>query len=336
MKVKLGINGFGRIGRMVIRCLKYHPELEVAAINDLCSPDTLAYMLKYDSTHGLFAGGVTADEKHLIINGRKIPVFSEKSPENIPWGDTGVQYIVEASGHFLTREKAQGHIKAGADYVVMSAPAKDDTPMFVFGVNDNKYEQKMNIVSNASCTTNALAPLSKAIHEHFGISQALMTTVHAYTATQKLVDGTSGKDLRGGRAAACNIIPSSTGAAKAVGKVIPELSGKLTGLSMRVPVSDVSVVDLTAQLERETSYDEICTVLKELSLGSMDGILGYIDEPVVSSDFIGDRRSCIFDAKAGIMLNSRFVKLIAWYDNEVGYADRLLCLIEKMAEKNKR
>ena len=330
MSIKVGINGFGRIGRMVVRRALEHPEIEIVGINDLCPADYLAYMLKYDSMHGKFTGEVKAEDGVIIINGRRIPVSAERDPANLPWKDLGAEYVIESTGLFLTKEKAQGHIAAGAKHVVMSAPSKDDTPMFVTGVNLDKYTSDMRFVSNASCTTNCLAPIAKVLNDNFGIADGLMTTVHSITATQKTVDGVSLKDWRGGRAASGNIIPSSTGAAKAVGKVIPELAGKLTGMSMRVPTLDVSVVDLTVNLKKPATYDEICAAMKEASEGELKGVLGYTDESVVSSDFLGDPHTSVFDAKAGIALTDTFVKVVSWYDNEMGYSDKLLCLIEHM------
>ena len=330
MSIKVGINGFGRIGRMVVRRALEHPEIEIVGINDLCPADYLAYMLKYDSMHGKFTGEVKAEDGVIIINGRRIPVSAERDPANLPWKDLGAEYVIESTGLFLTKEKAQGHMAAGAKHVVMSAPSKDDTPMFVTGVNLDKYTSDMQFVSNASCTTNCLAPIAKVLNDKFGIADGLMTTVHSITATQKTVDGVSLKDWRGGRAASGNIIPSSTGAAKAVGKVIPELAGKLTGMSMRVPTLDVSVVDLTVNLKKAATYDEICAAMKEASEGELKGVLGYTDESVVSSDFLGDPHTSVFDAKAGIALTDTFVKVVSWYDNEMGYSDKLLCLIEHM------
>ena len=330
MSIKVGINGFGRIGRMVVRRALEHPEIEIVGINDLCPADYLAYMLKYDSMHGKFTGEVKAEDGVIIINGKRIPVSAERDPANLPWKDLGAEYVIESTGLFLTKEKAQGHIAAGAKHVVMSAPSKDDTPMFVTGVNLDKYTSDMQFVSNASCTTNCLAPIAKVLNDSFGIADGLMTTVHSITATQKTVDGVSLKDWRGGRAASGNIIPSSTGAAKAVGKVIPELAGKLTGMSMRVPTLDVSVVDLTVNLKKPATYDEICAAMKEASEGELKGVLGYTDESVVSSDFLGDPHTSVFDAKAGIALTDTFVKVVSWYDNEMGYSDKLLCLIEHM------
>ena len=330
MSIKIGINGFGRIGRMVLRESMHHPDIEIVGINDLCPADYLAYMLKYDTMHGKFDADVSATETAIIVNGRSIPVYAERDPANLPWGKTGAEYVIEATGLFLTKEKAQGHISAGAKHVVMSAPSKDDTPMFVVGVNQDTYTSDMTFVSNASCTTNCLAPIAKVLNDNFGIKDGLMATVHATTATQKTVDGVSLKDWRGGRAAAGNIIPSSTGAAKAVGKVIPALNGKLTGMSYRVPTLDVSVVDLTVNLAKPATYDEICQAMKAAAEGELKGILGYTDEPLVSSDFLGDPRTSIFDAKAGIALTDTFVKVVSWYDNEIGYSDKILCLIEHM------
>ena len=330
MSIKIGINGFGRIGRMVLRESMHHPDIEIVGINDLCPADYLAYMLKYDTMHGKFDADVSATETAIIVNGRSIPVYAERDPANLPWGKTGAEYVIEATGLFLTKEKAQGHIDAGAKHVVMSAPSKDDTPMFVVGVNENTYTSDMTFVSNASCTTNCLAPIAKVLNDSFGIKDGLMATVHATTATQKTVDGVSLKDWRGGRAAAGNIIPSSTGAAKAVGKVIPALNGKLTGMSYRVPTLDVSVVDLTVNLAKPATYDGICQAMKNAAEGELKGILGYTDEPLVSSDFLGDPRTSIFDAKAGIALTDTFVKVVSWYDNEIGYSDKILCLIEHM------
>ena len=329
-KIKVGINGFGRIGRMVMRCSLNHPEIEIVGINDLCTPDYLAYMFKHDTMHGKFDGTVGYDDSHIIINGHAIPCFCEKDAANLKWGEVGAEYVCESTGLNLTKEKAQPHIDAGAKHVIMGAPSKDDTPMFVCGVNLDKYTSDMTFVSNASCTTNCLAPIAKVLNDRFGIKEGLMTTVHSVTPTQRILDGVSQKDWRGGRAACGNIIPSSTGAAKAVGKVIPALNGKLTGMSMRVPTLDVSVVDLTAMLETPASYEEICAAMKEASEGELKGILGYTDEAVVSSDFLGDTRTSIFDADAGIALNDHFVKVVSWYDNEYGYSDKMLCLIEYM------
>ena len=330
MSIQIGINGFGRIGRMVLRASLDHPEIKVVGINDLCPADYLAYMLKYDTMHGKFRAEVGSTDSAIIVNGQEIPVFAERNPADLPWGKIGAEYIVESTGLFLTKEKAQGHLAAGAKKVVMSAPSKDDTPMFVVGVNLDKYTSDMNFVSNASCTTNCLAPIAKVLNDNFGIKDGLMTTVHSVTATQKTVDGPSVKDWRGGRAATGNIIPSSTGSAKAVGKVIPALSGKLTGMSMRVPTLDVSVVDLTVNLEKSATYEEICQAMKTASEGELKGILGYTEEAVVSSDFLGDPRTSIFDATAGIALTDTFVKVVSWYDNEIGYSNKILDLIEYM------
>ena len=330
MSIKVGINGFGRIGRMVFRASVNHPEIEIVGINDLCPADYLAYMLKYDTMHGQFQGEVSSTENAIVVNGKEIPIFAERNPADLPWGKIGAEYVVESTGLFLTKEKAQGHIDAGAKKVIMSAPSKDDTPMFVCGVNLDKYTSDMTFVSNASCTTNCLAPIAKVLNDNWGITDGLMTTVHSTTATQKTVDGVSMKDWRGGRAASGNIIPSSTGAAKAVGKVIPSLNGKLTGMSMRVPTLDVSVVDLTVNLAKPAKYSEICEAMKAASEGELKGILGYTDEDVVSSDFLGDARTSIFDAKAGIALTDTFVKVVSWYDNEMGYSNKVLELIKHM------
>ena len=328
-KIKVGINGFGRIGWLVFRAAMTRNDIEIVGINDLIDVDYMVYMLKYDTMHGRFNGTAEAKDGKLVVNGQAIRVTAEKDPANLKWNEVGAEYVVESTGLFLTKEKAEAHIKAGAKRVVMSAPSKDDTPMFVMGVNNKEYKGQ-TIVSNASCTTNCLAPLTKVINDKFGVIEGLMTTVHATTATQKTVDGPSMKDWRGGRAAAGNIIPSSTGAAKAVGKVIPELNGKLTGMSFRVPTLDVSVVDVTFRLAKEASYDEIKAAIKEASEGDMKGILGYTEEDVVSSDFLGDARTSIFDAKAGIALNKNFVKLVSWYDNEWGYSNKVLELIVHM------
>ena len=330
MSIKVGINGFGRIGRMVMRCCMDHPNIEIVGVNDLCPADYLAYMLKFDTMHGKFKGEVSSEGNNIVVNGKAIPVSAERDPANLPWAKVGAEYVIESTGLFLTKEKAAGHIAAGAKHVVMSAPSKDDTPMFVCGVNLDKYTSDMQFVSNASCTTNCLAPIAKVLHDNFGITDGLMTTVHSTTATQKTVDGVSLKDWRGGRAASGNIIPSSTGAAKAVGKVIPSLSGKLTGMSLRVPTLDVSVVDLTAELETPATYDQICAAMKAAAQGPMAGILDYTDEAVVSTDFLGDRHTAIFDAKAGISLNDHFVKVVAWYDNEAGYSAKTVDLLEYM------
>ena len=330
MSIKVAINGFGRIGRMVFRASINHPEIEIVGINDLCPADYLAYMLKYDTMHGKFQGEVSHTENAIVVNGKEIPIYAEKNPADLPWGKIGAEYVVESTGLFLTKEKAQGHLDAGAKKVIMSAPSKDDTPMFVCGVNFDKYTSDMNFVSNASCTTNCLAPIAKVLNDNWGITDGLMTTVHSVTATQKTVDGPSVKDWRGGRAATGNIIPSSTGAAKAVGKVIPELNGKLTGMSMRVPTLDVSVVDLTVNLSKPAKYEEICAAMKAASEGELKGVLGYTDEAVVSSDFLGDARTSIFDANAGIALTDTFVKVVSWYDNEIGYSNKVLELIKHM------
>ncbi|CAK42800.1 hypothetical protein CBS63078_10252 [Aspergillus niger] len=327
MAPKVGINGFGRIGRIVFRNAINHGEVDVVAVNDpFIETHYAAYMLKYDSTHGQFKGTIETYEEGLIVNGKKIRFFAERDPAAIPWGTTGADYIVESTGVFTTQEKAAAHLKGGAKKVVISAPSAD-APMFVMGVNNTSYTKDINVLSNASCTTNCLAPLAKVINDKFGIVEGLMTTVHSYTATQKVVDAPSSKDWRGGRTAAQNIIPSSTGAAKAVGKVIPTLNGKLTGMAMRVPTSNVSVVDLTCRLEKATSYDEIKKALKDASENELKGILGYTEDDIVSSDLNGDDHSSIFDAKAGIALNSNFVKLVSWYDNEWGYSRRVVDLI---------
>ncbi len=333
---KVGINGFGRIGRFVFRASTKRDDIEVVAINDLLPVDYMAYMLKYDTMHGQFDGTVDycTEKNILIVNGKEIRVTACRDPKEINWGAVGAEYVVESTGLFLTKEKAQAHIEAGAKYVVMSAPSKDDTPMFVCGVNLDKYEKGTQFVSNASCTTNCLAPITKVLNDKFGVVEGLMTTVHSTTATQKTVDGPSMKDWRGGRAASGNIIPSSTGAAKAVGKVIPELNGKLTGMSMRVPTLDVSVVDLTVNLAKPATYDEICAAMKEASEGELKGILGYTEDAVVSSDFLGDARTSIFDAKAGIQLTPTFVKVVSWYDNEIGYSNKVLDLIAHMKKVN--
>ena len=333
MGIKVGINGFGRIGRLVFRAAMAEPEIyDVVGVNDpFVTPDYAAYMLVYDSIHGIFKGEVKVEADGLVVNGKKIVFYAAMKPEEIPWAACGAEYIVESTGVFTAQEAALAHIKAGAKKVIISAPAKDkETPTFVCGVNHEQYTKDMLVVSNASCTTNCLAPLTKIINDNFGIVEGLMTTVHSTTATQKTVDGPSNKDWRGGRAASNNIIPSSTGAAKAVTIVIPELKGKLTGMAFRVPTLDVSVVDLTVRLEKAATYEEICAKVKEASEGSMKGIMGYTEDPVVSTDFIGDARTSIFDAKAGIMLNENFVKLVAWYDNEWGYSCKVLELIKHM------
>ncbi len=329
-KIKVGINGFGRIGRLVFRAAQERDDIQVVAINDLIDVDYMAYMLKYDTVHGRFNGSVEVKDGKLIVNGFPVRVTSEKNPADLKWGDVGADYIVESTGLFLTKEKCQAHIDAGAKRVIMSAPSKDDTPMFVFGVNHNKYAGE-TFVSNASCTTNCLAPIVKVLNDNFGIIEGLMTTVHATTNTQKTVDAPSAKDWRGGRAASANIIPSSTGAAKAVGKVLPELNGKLTGMSFRVPTVNVSVVDLTCRLEKSASYDDIKAAMKSASENELKGVLGYTEEAVVSSDFITDPRTSVFDAEAGIMLNEHFVKVVAWYDNEWGYSNKVLDMLAYMA-----
>ncbi|KAF3032754.1 glycerol-3-phosphate dehydrogenase [Didymella pomorum] len=332
MVVKVGINGFGRIGRIVFRNAIEHNDVEIVAVNDpFIEPHYAAYMLKYDSTHGRFNGDIKVEGNNLSINGKTIRFYTEKDPANIPWSETGAFYVVESTGVFTTTEKAKAHLKGGAKKVVISAPSAD-APMFVMGVNNESYTKDIEVLSNASCTTNCLAPLAKVIHDKFTIIEGLMTTVHSYTATQKVVDGPSAKDWRGGRTAAQNIIPSSTGAAKAVGKVIPDLNGKLTGMSMRVPTSNVSVVDLTVRIEKGASYDEIKEAVKEASEGKLKGILGYTEDEIVSSDLNGDDRSSIFDAKAGISLNKNFVKLVSWYDNEWGYSRRVLDLLVYIAK----
>lgn len=333
MAVKIGINGFGRIGRLVFRAAMTNPEIEVVGINDLIDANYMAYMLRYDSTHGQFKGDIKVEDGHLVVEGKKIRVTSEKDPANLKWNEVNAEYVVESTGLFLTDETAKKHIAAGAKKVVMSAPSKDATPMFVMGVNHESYTNDINIVSNASCTTNCLAPVAKVLHDNFGIIEGLMTTVHATTATQKTVDGPSMKDWRGGRGAGQNIIPSSTGAAKAVGKVIPSLNGKLTGMAFRVPTPNVSVVDLTCRLEKPATYDQIKAAMKTASETSMKGILGYTEDQVVSNDFIGDSRSSIFDAGAGIQLSDNFVKVVSWYDNEWGYSSRVVDLILYMNSK---
>jgi glyceraldehyde 3-phosphate dehydrogenase len=324
-EIKIGINGFGRIGRLVFRAA-VEKGVDVVAINDIIDVDYMAYMLKYDSTHGRFKGTVSVENGALVVNGKKIRVTAERNPADLKWGEIGAEYVVESTGLFLEKAKCQAHLDAGAKKVIMSAPSKDDTPMFVMGVNQNKYSSDMKFVSNASCTTNCLAPIAKVLHDNFGIIEGLMTTVHATTATQKTVDGPSMKDWRGGRGAGQNIIPSSTGAAKAVGKVIPELNGKLTGMSFRVPTPDVSVVDLTCRLEKAAPYKEICAAMKKASEGELKGILGYTEDAVVSNDFLGDSRTSIFDAGAGIGLNEHFVKVVSWYDNEWGYSNKVVDL----------
>ena len=331
MAIKIGINRFGRIGRFVFRAGINCDDIEFLGINDPgMTPDYMAYMLKYDTMHGQFDGTISYDDESITVNGKKVMFYQKFNPSEIPWGELGVEYVVESTGLFLTQEKAQGHIDGGAKKVVMSAPSKDGTPMFVCGVNLDAYTPDMKFVSNASCTTNCLAPIAKVLNDNWGIKDGLMTTVHSVTATQKTVDGPSLKDWRGGRAATGNIIPSSTGAAKAVGKVIPELNGKLTGMSMRVPTLDVSVVDLTVNLSKPAKYEEICAAMKEASEGELKGILGYTEDAVVSSDFLGDTRTSIFDAKAGIALTDTFVKVVSWYDNEIGYSNKVLDLIRHM------
>ena len=329
MAAKVGINGFGRIGRLVFRAALNNPKIEIVGINDIVDPDYMAYMLRYDSTHGRFKGTVAVKDGHLVVNGKTIRVTAEKDPANLKWNDVAAEYVVESTGLFTVIDKAQGHLKAGAKKVIISAPSAD-APMFVMGVNHKTYKKDMNIVSNASCTTNCLAPVAKVLNDTWGIVEGLMTTCHAVTATQKTVDGPSMKDWRGGRGAYQNIIPSSTGAAKAVGKVIPELNGKLTGMSLRVPVADVSVVDLTCKLAKPAKWDEIKKAMKAASEGELKGILGYTEDQVVSSDFLGDERTSIFDADAGIALNDTFVKVVAWYDNEWGYSNKTVDLIAYM------
>ncbi len=331
MTIRIGINGFGRIGRLVMRAAAERNDIEVVAINDLLDTDYIAYLLKYDSTHGLFDGEVTVDNNSLVVNGKTIRITSERDPAALKWDEVDVDVVVESTGLFLTKETATKHIEAGAKKVVMSAPSKDDTPMFVMGVNQESYAGE-TIVSNASCTTNCLAPLAKVLNDKFGIVDGLMTTVHATTATQKTVDGPSMKDWRGGRGAGQNIIPSSTGAAKAVGKVIPELNGKLTGMAFRVPTPNVSVVDLTVNLAKPASYDEICAAMKEASEGELKGIMGYTEDAVVSNDFLGDARTSVFDATAGIALTDTFVKLVSWYDNEWGYSNKVLDLVAHISK----
>ena len=330
--MKIGINGFGRIGRLAFRAAIEREGVEVVGINDLVEPDYMAYMLKYDSTHGPFKGTIAVEGGHLVVNGKTIRVTAEKDPANLKWNEVGAEVIIESTGLFLTQDTAQKHIDAGAKKVVMSAPAKDDTPTFVMGVNHKLLTADQNIVSNASCTTNCLAPIAKVLDDKFGIEEGLMTTVHAVTATQKTVDGPSAKDWRGGRGAYQNIIPSSTGAAKAVGLVLPQLKGKLTGMSFRVPVADVSVVDLVVRLKTPTSYEGIKAAMKEASEGELKGILGYTEDEVVSEDFKGDARTSIFDAKAGIALNDNFVKVVSWYDNEWGYSNKLIDLVQEIGK----
>ena len=333
-KIKIGINGFGRIGRLVFRAAQKRDDVQIVGINDLISVEYMAYMLKYDTIHGQFDGTIEIKNGNLVVNGNTIRVTAERNPADLKWGDVGAEYVVESTGLFLSKESAQAHIDAGAGYVVMSAPSKDDTPMFVCGVNLDAYKKGDKFVSNASCTTNCLAPIAKVLNDKFGIVDGLMTTVHATTATQKTVDGPSVKDWRGGRAASGNIIPSSTGAAKAVGKVIPQLNGKLTGMAFRVPTLDVSVVDLTVNLAKSATYDEIKAAMKAASENELKGILGYTEDDVVSADFIGDARTSIFDAKAGIALTDKFVKVVSWYDNEWGYSNKVVDLIAHMKKIN--
>ena len=331
MNTKIGINGFGRIGRLAFRAAILRDDVEVVGVNDpFMDPEYMVYMLRYDSVHGKFPGTVECEGNTLVVNGKKVPVFTEMEVKNIPWNTVGAEIILECTGKHHDKPTCQGHIDAGAKHVIMGAPAKDDSPMFVMGVNNHKYTPDMQFVSNASCTTNCLSPIAKVLNDNWGIKEGLMTTVHSVTPTQKLLDGASMKDWRGGRAATGNIIPSSTGAAKAVGKVIPELNGKLTGMSMRVPTLDVSVVDLTVTLEKPATYAEICAAMKAASEGELKGVLGYTDEAVVSSDFLGDTRTSIFDADAGIALTDTFVKVVSWYDNEIGYSNKVLELIEHM------
>ena len=332
--IKVGITGFGRIGRFVFRAAQERNDIQIVGINDLLDVDYMAYMLKYDTMHGQFKGTVEVKDGNLVVNGNVIRVTAERNPADLKWDAIGAEYVVESTGLFLSKDKAEAHLQAGAKYVVMSAPSKDDTPMFVCGVNTDKYVKGTQIVSNASCTTNCLAPIAKVLNDNWGIADGLMTTVHATTATQKTVDGPSAKDWRGGRAAAGNIIPSSTGAAKAVGKVIPELNGKLTGMAFRVPTLDVSVVDLTVNLAKPAKYAEICEAMKKASQNELKGILGYTEDEVVSSDFLGDARTSIFDAKAGIALTDTFVKVVSWYDNEIGYSNKVLDLVAHMAKVN--
>lgn len=326
--IRIGINGFGRIGRMVMRAAQEMPNVAIVAINDLQEPEYLAYQLRYDSTHGRFNYPLEVAGDSLLVNGKKVKIFSQKDPAQIPWGEVGADYICESTGIFLTTESVQGHLKGGAKKVIITGPSKDDTPMFVMGVNHESYTNDLTVVSNASCTTNCLAPLAKVVHDHWGIEEGLMTTIHAVTSTQKTVDGPSGKDWRFGRGAYQNIIPASTGAAKAVGKVIPELKGKVTGMSFRVPVANVSVVDFTVKLQKGTTYEEIKQVIKQHAEGDMKGILAYTDDEVVSSDMQGNPATSIFDAGAGLMLSDKYVKLVSWYDNEWGYSNKVLELIQ--------
>ena len=334
MSVKVGINGFGRIGRLAVREAAFRDDIEIVAINNTVTPDYMVYKLKYDSVHGIFPGELSFDDNAIYVCGKRIVTFREKEPQDIDWASTGAEYIIESTGKFTTAEKCMGHFNSpSVKRVIISAPAKDDSPMFVMGVNNQEYDPAtMKVISNASCTTNCLAPLAKVLNDNFGIRMGLMTTIHSTTASQKTVDGTSRKDWRGGRAAEGNIIPSSTGAAKAVGRVIPALNGKLTGMSFRVPTLDVSVVDLTIELEQHTSYQAICKTIKEASETYMKGILGYTEDAVVSSDFLGDARTSICDATAGVYLTDNFVKVISWYDNEWGYSNKLLMLLQHMAK----
>lgn len=326
-KIKIGINGFGRIGRLVFRASMENKNIDVVGINDLIDVDYMAYMLRYDSTHGRFNGDIMVENGNLIVNGKTIRVTSEKQPANLKWGDINAEYIIEATGLFLTKEKAQGHLDAGAKKVIMTAPSKDNTPMFVMGVNENKYNSNMNFVSNASCTTNCLAPVAKVLNDNFGIVEGLMTTIHSITATQKTVDGVSAKKWRLGRGATQNIIPSTTGAAVAVGKVIPELEGKLTGMAFRVPTANVSVVDLTVRLQKSATYKDVCSAMKKASENEMAGVLGYTEDDVVSTDFLGETCTSTFDANAGIGLNDNFIKVVSWYDNEMGYSTKVIELL---------
>lgn len=335
MSVKVGINGFGRIGRLAVREAAFRDDIEIVAINNTVTPDYMVYKLKYDSVHGIFPGELSFDDNAIYVCGKRIVTFREKEPKDVDWASTGAEYIIESTGKFTTAEKCMGHFNSlSVKKVIISAPAKDDSPMFVMGVNNQEYDPSMKVISNASCTTNCLAPLAKVLNDNYGIRMGLMTTIHSTTASQKTVDGTSRKDWRGGRAAEGNIIPSSTGAAKAVGRVIPALNGKLTGMSFRVPTLDVSVVDLTIELEKHTSYSDICKTIKEASETYMKGILGYTEDDVVSTDFVGDKRTCIFDAKAGIELADNFLKLVAWYDNEAGYTSKTLDLVAYAYERD--
>lgn len=336
MSVKVGINGFGRIGRLAVREAAFRDDVEIVAINNTVNPDYMVYKLKYDSVHGIFPGELSYDDNAIYVCGKKIVTFREKEPGDVDWASTGAEYIIESTGKFTTAEKCAGHFNSpSVKKVIISAPAKDDSPMFVMGVNNETYDPSMKVISNASCTTNCLAPLAKVLNDKYGIQMGLMTTIHSTTASQKTVDGTSRKDWRGGRASEGNIIPSSTGAAKAVGRVIPDLNGKLTGMSFRVPTLDVSVVDLTVELKKPTSYAEICKTVKEASETTMKGILGYTEDDVVSMDFVGDKRTCIFDSKAGIELTNNFLKLVAWYDNESGYTSKTLDLVAYVAGRDR-